>query len=694
MNRSVPSLTHPALWQSLAALVRIGLHRFWQQALPMDSGLPGLLLDEARELLPAGQPQQWEALLDSVQRNWPPRQGALAQLIHDQDLDLPAALLLTLLGEVERSHLISLVVSELHAPDRQPRPTVHLACAWLESLFGRGVISPLSLQESPLVTSRLVRLESDQPLPLKTLRLQPGYWAVLLEQTRGWPQCTLLDDAKPDLLPARLRPQLEMIAELLRDDGDSTRERAGLRARGLILRGYPNSGRRHVAHAIAKRLGCEAVLIPVEMWQQDPALALACRYGRCLPVLEPTLGPGEVWRPGPLPASVPVLILLGSDGAVESPGLLELVLPLPDESQRRRLWQTALHDGAPNPDETLAAHCAQHALLSGPAIAKLGASALLLARCQDAPVAFHHVIQARRQLGAERLRLLAQPVESQIDPGAIVLPPLVTQELERLLDRARLRESLWEGLGTTLMQTRTSGLRALFTGESGTGKTLAASYVASRLGAPLYRVDLSAVMNKYIGESEKNLSALLDMAAASDVVLLFDEADSLFGRRTEGKETGERFANMLTHFLLTRIENHPGIVILTSNNRERIDAAFTRRLDLIVEFPQPGFDERLRLWRSHLGDRGPGEEVYRLLASYCTFAGGQLRNVVLTAAACAGPGPIRCSHLLTGLGAEYRKIGRDLPAKLNQLTTLEPADQAEPRRPAREPARLPEDTYS
>jgi len=278
-----------------------------------------------------------------------------------------------------------------------------------------------------------------------------------------------------------------------------------------------------------------------------------------------------------------------------------------------------------------------------------------------------HVADARRQLGAERLRLLAQPVERRIEPGAIVLPPLVAEELERLLDRARQRESLWQGLGATLSQTPTAGLRALFCGESGTGKTLAAGYVATRLGAPLYRVDLSAVMNKYIGESEKNLSALLDIAAAADVVLLFDEADSLFGRRTDGKETGERFANMLTHFLLTRIENHPGIVILTSNNRERIDGAFTRRLDFIVEFPQPGFEERLALWRSHLGGRGPGEAVYRLLASYCPFAGGQLRNVVLTAAAYADTVEITAGHLLVGLQAEYRKIGREIPARLSQI---------------------------
>jgi SpoVK/Ycf46/Vps4 family AAA+-type ATPase len=183
-------------------------------------------------------------------------------------------------------------------------------------------------------------------------------------------------------------------------------------------------------------------------------------------------------------------------------------------------------------------------------------------------------------------------------------------------------------------------------------------------------VDLAAVMNKYIGESEKNLAALLDQAAASDVVLLFDEADSLFGRRSEGRETGERYANMLTNFLLTRIENHPGIVILTTNSRERIDNAFTRRLDVIVQFPLPGYEERLRLWQSHLGGRGPGEEVYRHLASYCDLVGGQIRNVVLAAATRADGRAIATADLLQGLQTEYRKLGRSLPPKLAQLGSV------------------------
>jgi hypothetical protein len=642
-----------AVWPALAALLRLGLLRFGAPPLAAGGGLGELLRAEVAALLPGRpEPPHWEGLKAALDRHWPPRHGTLADLARDQHLSLADSFLLMLVGEVERSHAVGLAVADLQAPARQARPSVHLAAALLDHLFGPGTLPPLAVPELPLARAGLIRLEGYGPLPFRHLSLPPAAWAVLLDQPGGWPRCEALPAAAPDLLPDTVRAQVPRLADLLRTGS----------ARGLVLRGPPHSGRRLLAQELAASLGCGALAVPVEVWRDEPALAFSCRYARWLPVLQPSLGPGEVWRPGPWPRAVPVVVVLGTDGAVEAPDLLELALPVPDETQRRHLWAAQLGCSAPAAAAT--------ALLSGPNIAGLAASARLLARREGAEPAARHVVEARRHLGAERLRLLAQPVERQVDASAIVLPPLVAEDLERLIRRAGQRESLWEGLGATLRQTANSGLRALFVGDSGTGKTLAASHVATRLGAPLYRVDLSAVMNKYIGESEKNLSTLLDMAAAADATLLFDEADALFGTRSEGRDTGERYANMLTNFLLTRIENHPGIVLLTSNNRERIDPAFLRRLDLIVEFPPPRYEERLALWRSHLGGRGPGEAVYELLATGCEFVGGQLRNAVLTAAAAAGGGPITGRHLLTGLLAEYRKIGLDLPARLRQLDRL------------------------
>jgi hypothetical protein len=666
---------HPQLWQTLAGFLRLCLQRFWQQALPSDVSLLSLLQQEAQSLLGnhtnddiSG--NDYGEIKIQLDTNWPPKQQQpVAQLINDFELSLADALLLTLLGEMERSHVIAMVIGQLQAPSTSPQPSVHLCAALIDSVFGEDHFQMLSLPQHRLIHCGLIQLQGESPLPLQSLRMEPGYWSVLLSQAHSWPQCKSLPARNPNMLPEAVQKQLPVIVQLLKQDT----------AKGIVLRGHPNSGRRLLAQELTHAMACSALWIPVPLWQQQPVLALACRYANWLPVLEPNLGPGEVWRPDPPAMPIPQIILLGSDGAVDSADFLELVMPLPDQQQRHNIWAKQLkHQHAKKTGvKKLAAQCANSALLSGPTIANLAASAKLMADQQQQPISLSHITAARQQLGAERLRLLAQPELRQVDRDAIILPPLVNSELERLIDRAQQRESLWQGLGATLQQTFTAGVRALFIGESGTGKTLAASYIATRLGAPLYRVDLSAVMNKYIGESEKNLSAVLDMAAANDVVLLFDEADSLFGKRSEGKETGERFANMLTHFLLTRIEQHPGIVILTSNNRERIDHAFTRRLDLIVEFPMPGFEQRLQLWRSHLGARGPGDDVYQLLASYCDFSGGQLRNVVLTAAVCAQQGPISPQHLLQGLLAEYRKLGRELPGKLNQLMQYQASQHTE-----------------
>jgi SpoVK/Ycf46/Vps4 family AAA+-type ATPase len=213
------------------------------------------------------------------------------------------------------------------------------------------------------------------------------------------------------------------------------------------------------------------------------------------------------------------------------------------------------------------------------------------------------------------------------------------------------------------------GVRALFVGASGTGKTLAAGWLATRLGLPLYRIDVASVTSKYIGETEKNLSQLFARAEHAEVVLLFDEADSLFGKRTDVKESNDRFANAQTNYLLQRIESFEGIAVLTSNSRSRFDGAFTRRLDAILEFPQPTPEERRALWAGHLGERHAltPAELNRLAAA-CDLAGGHIRNAVLDAAARARHQQRRIEYrdIVEGIGAEFRKLGKQAPAGLGE----------------------------
>lgn len=638
--------------QLASALAHEGLARFAARLDQPDPLFAELTRDNKLALLLGADRDDWPTICKTLAAKAPNLDGPLGRLLLDFRLQLHEWFLLALAGEVEASPRLALAVAELQAPERQPRPSLHLAATLCADLFGVSV-SPLRLSQHSLVRAGVLRLEGDGPLSLRGLAMPPALWAVLGGERAPWPGYRLLEPGRPEWLPAALRDQFPRLVDMLR---------AG-RVQAVAFRGAPASARLAAAQ-LAGRLGLLALETSREQWENNPPLAAACRYAGWLPVLAPRLGPGEqivLQSSSPLP--VPVVLALGREGAVDSPGLVEVDIPPLAPAERRQVWQLALGD-TPLPES------ADLALLDGPAIRALSERALLDARRLNQPLDSPHLARARGQLGAERLRLLAQPVPQRVEAEALILPPALQSQFDDLATRCLRREQLWDGLGVTLKATANPGVRALFVGESGTGKTLAAAHLATRLNAPLYRVDLAAVMNKYVGESEKNLGLVLDEAAASDVILLLDEADALFGRRTDGGENGERYANMLTNFLLTRIESHPGIVILTSNSRNRIDPAFTRRLDAILEFPLPGGEERLRLWQAHLGERSPGPDACRLLAAYCDLAGGHIRNAVLNAAA-RDPSPaseaLEAGVLVAALVDEYRKLGRDVPPQLKNI---------------------------
>lgn len=208
------------------------------------------------------------------------------------------------------------------------------------------------------------------------------------------------------------------------------------------------------------------------------------------------------------------------------------------------------------------------------------------------------------------------------------------------------------------------GVRALLRGPSGTGKTLAARLLAAELKLPLFRVDLAAVMSKYVGETEKQLARLFDRAEVLDAILLFDEGDSLFGRRTSVGSASDRYANLETNFLLQRLESHRGLVLVTTNALDRIDHAFLRRFDVLLNFRLPESEERLDLWRAHLpADHRVTAATLARVAESCALSGGQIRNVVLAAAssALALARPVDDQLLFDALRREYRRGGQLFP---------------------------------
>ena len=209
---------------------------------------------------------------------------------------------------------------------------------------------------------------------------------------------------------------------------------------------------------------------------------------------------------------------------------------------------------------------------------------------------------------------------------------------------------------------RGRGVTALFSGESGTGKTMSAEVLAGELGLDLYVVDLATVVDKYIGETEKNLDRIFNEADQVNGVLLFDEADAIFGKRSEVSDSKDRYANVEIAYLLQRMERFDGIAILTTNLRSNLDDAFLRRLDALIDFPSPDADARRRLWQTHLPTTLPIHDDIDLdfLAQAFEVAGGNIRNITLTAAFLAAEAGrfVGMSELVRATDREYRKLGR------------------------------------
>jgi len=635
---SLTGLSAPGL---LDLMVRLGLACYSRA---LDDPEPTLVLigregmEAARE---AGlELLDWPEQACRLASAWTTATGPLHRFATARGLSQAEIFLIGLGAACEGRRSAALGVMALQAPFAGARPNVHLALDLVQMLFDAGPGDAMALAAGPLVASGLFDLVGEDALPQRSLAINLSLWRVLAGGQPSWPGCVGLP-----------RPAAPVGAPALAEAAEAV---ASGEAGGVVLRGPPGSGRAAMASALAELCGRTAIEVKLAVLRDDRAFATACDAALWLPVVRAGADIGDSMSIG---AVAPVAVLAGTHGAIQGDRLIELRIAPPAAAERALLWHAALGETGPDILEA--------AILYPGAIAAIGGAARRRAAAEGRQVSEAALRHARLALAPDGLSRLAHPVQRNVGAEALVAGPALAADLQTLVARCRRRETVWDGMGPSLAASATSGVRALFAGESGTGKTLAAAYVATALAAPLYRCDLAAVMNKYIGESEKNLGALLDHAEAADVVLLFDEADALFGRRSDGSETGERYANMLTNYLLTRLEAHNGIVILTANTKARIDPAFWRRLDQVIDFPSPAYEERLALWRSHLGQRAPPDAVLERLASYCDLAGGSVRNIVLAAASMAAPGTqIGMDSLTPALRREYAKLRRSLPAAL------------------------------
>lgn len=332
----------------------------------------------------------------------------------------------------------------------------------------------------------------------------------------------------------------------------------------------------------------------------------------------------------------------------------------PTSNEQCAVWQGTLAEVAPQLNGQVKTLVSQFNL----------SASIIRAACAEAVGHLHQGQEAEGNVLWDACRLQARPrldeLAQRIEPAAdwedLVLPEVQGQILREITAHVRQRATVYEEWGFGAKGMRGLGISALFAGASGTGKTLAAEVLAHELRLDLYRIDLSSVVSKYIGETEKNLRRVFDAAEEGGVILLFDEADALFGKRSEVKDSRDRYANIEVSYLLQRMECYPGLAVLTTNLKSALDTAFLRRIRFVVQFPFPDAAQRTEIWRRIFPLSTPTEGLDATRLAQLNVAGGNIRNIALNAAFLAADAgePVRMAHLLRAACSEYAKLEKPL----------------------------------
>lgn len=628
-----------------------------------------------------------------------PRPGAeqpvhrlLAALGPDaQEIDL-----LVLAASAHHHEGIASVLRGLH-PEGRPWPTVGLAGLMAEhgALAGSALAGApgagraavrAALSRGLLVRSGALTVPGDGPYSERSLVLDPLLWAALAGGTTDdntWPAGCRVDSrpAPPD----GLEDWFDLAS--VRAAGAAIEQRRAVAVAARATRPGAVAGR---LVALVRAAGERAVTLHVPLLDDAVArriLLIALARGE-VPVLWSDRPPT-----GPLPAAhlpLPLIVVAPPPQQVETDapgraaevaGAIEawprIVLEVPtgalDRRSRLRAIAAALPEVAapqyPLGPATLEPRDVAVAAAGLQAAAELGGEAPSIRRLSEA-------VDTGTSAAVPAGAVLVHPAACWRD---LILPADRRRQLHEAVDRVRAQRLVFDEWGFLQGRPGRAGLRLLLSGPSGTGKTLAAEVVASELGCDLLIIDLSRLVSKWLGETEKNLAAAFDAAETGGCALFFDEADALFGKRTEVGDARDRYANLETAYLLSRLERFSGVAILATNLRQNLDAAFARRLDFIVPFDPPEHAERVLLWRRHLPEQAPiapSVDVERLGALY-DVPGALIRNAALAAAFLAasdghggGPGPITSAHVVHALRREYAKAGLAFPGAPARLASV------------------------
>ena len=584
------------------------------------------------------------------------------------------------------------------------RPTVDLALTLLcattaEKLQRRAHLGG----DCPLVRHELLHLaadpERDRPALLgRELHLDDCVVRFLLGQSgvgrQLQPYCRLwARDAIPDSFAAATAfqtPEMNRLAALVRADWHHQRS---LR---LYFQGPDRQQHDHLACHLAKTVRAPLLTIDLERLAGEPTQferllgqgVREARFQSALLFLERSDVLQEerdrarryqqIWDL--LATYSSVALLSGTQPHVpaqnDPAGVVPVLLPMPDAPQRRSYWQHHLQNGGVRLSETDLARLSDRFQLTPTQIASAVETACKQARWREiAPEAtpaatpekppdLADLFAAARAQSGRELAALTRKIEPSYGWGDIVLPADTQQQLREICNQAEYRQLVQEDWGFNRKLSVGKGLAVLFAGPPGTGKTMAAEVVARELDLDLYQIDLSQVVSKFIGETEKNLDRIFTAATHANAVLLFDEADALFGKRTEVKDAHDRYANIETSYLLQKMEEYAGLAILTTNARDRLDDAFTRRLRFVLEFALPGVVERQRIWQQIWPEAVPlaADIDFEFLARQLEIPGAVIRNIALRSAylAADGAGRVGMAEIMKAVRREYQKMGKIL----------------------------------
>jgi len=631
---------------------------------------------------------QWPEIIQSARERWMARTAASREAGHELRLDGLAQrfglsqleveiLLVSLAPEIDPRY--ERLFAYLQDDVTKKRPSVDLVLNLLTTSFKEKLrVRHHFSDEGRLFTSRLMIRFADGASREPTLLghyLRPA--GRVVEHLLGFPglddrligSATLIEFGTD--LPSRRLP------EVLRDKLNLAVENGKQAAAPPILSflGGFGVGKRAAARYIANRLGRPLIIVNLKLLSSSEAgieegLQYLVRDGLLLgahlflshwdTILEDERPPDKIFS---MLVPYPGLVIVAGEKIWQPRGeererrILRVSFDTGDFEHRLQSWQYLL-DG----QDLQLFELANQFQFSQGQIEDAVATALDYAQWRQQPLTEEDLFAASRAHSNQRLAALATKIVPRYDWNDIVLPPDTIAQLREMVNTVRQRHLVYGEWGFGRKLALGKGLNGLFAGESGTGKTMAADIMAGHLGQDLYKIDLSMMVSKYIGETEKNLNRVFTEAQTSNAILFFDEADAIFGKRSEVKDSHDRYANIEISYLLQRMEAYDGVVILATNLRANLDDAFTRRLHFIVEFPFPEASDRQVIWQVNIPQEMPLESDvdFELLANRYRITGGNIRNIIMAAAFLAAEKgeSVGMSHLLHASRREYQKMGR------------------------------------